>query len=123
MKELAAEMLEPNEIAYQLNFDNQLTHLDIPMQDRRHLFMLYKEALNNLIKYAVCKNAFLSIQVIDKNLVMKIEDDGVGFDAANHKPGNGLINMQQRADEMKAELVITTSPGKGCSIVLRYPLK
>ena len=123
MKELAAEMLEPNEIAYQLDFDNQLTQLDIPMQDRRHLFMLYKEALNNMIKYACCKNVFLSMQVIDKNLVMKIEDDGIGFDTANHKQGNGLINMQQRADEMKAELVITASPGKGCSIELRYPLK
>lgn len=123
MKELAAEMLEPNEIAYQLNFDNQLTQLDIPMQDRRHLFMLYKEALNNLVKYAGCKNAFLSMQVIDNNLVMKIEDDGIGFDEANHKPGNGLINMQQRAEEMKADLVITASPGNGCSIVLRYPLK
>ena len=123
MKELAAEMLEPNEIAYQIDFDNQLTRLDIPMQSRRHLFMLYKEALNNMIKYAGCKNAFLSMQVIDKNLVMKIEDDGIGFDAASYKPGNGLINMQQRAAEMKAELIITASPGKGCSIVLRYPLK
>ncbi len=123
MKELAAEMLEPNEIAYQIDFDNQLTQLDIPMQHRRHLFMLYKEALNNLIKYAGCKNAFLSMQVIDKSLVMKMEDDGIGFDIANHKPGNGLINMQQRAAEMKAELIITASPGKGCSIVLRYPLK
>jgi streptogramin lyase len=123
MKELAAEMLELNEIAYQLNFDNQLTQLNIPMQHRRHLFMLYKEALNNLIKYAGCKNAFLSMQVIDNNLVMKIEDDGIGFDAANHKPGNGLINMQQRAAEMKAELIVTTSHGKGCSIILRYPLK
>jgi signal transduction histidine kinase len=93
------------------------------MQHRRHLFMLYKEALNNLIKYAGCKNAFLSINVVDKKLVMKIEDDGVGFDAANHKPGNGLINMQQRAAEMNAELIITTSPGKGCSIALQYPLK
>ncbi len=123
MKELAAELLEPNNINYQLNFDNRLTQLDIPMQDRRHLFMLYKEALNNLVKYAGCKNAFLSMQVIDKNLIMKIEDDGSGFDMANHKPGNGLLNMKHRAIEMKAGLVITTSPGKGCSIVLSYPLK
>jgi ligand-binding sensor domain-containing protein len=123
MKELAAEMLEPNDIAYQLDFDNQLTQLNLPMQDSRHLFMLYKEALNNLIKYADCKNAFLSIHIIDKNLLMKIEDDGIGFDITNHKPGNGLINMQQRADEMKAELIITALPGNGCSIALRYPLK
>jgi ligand-binding sensor domain-containing protein len=123
MKELAAELLEPNDIKYQIDFDNQLTELDIPMQDRRHLFMLYKEALNNLIKYAVCKNAFLSIQVIDNKLIMKVEDDGVGFDIANHKLGNGLLNMQQRAEEMKAALQITTSPGNGCSVTLHYPLK
>jgi hypothetical protein len=123
MKELAAEVLEPNDINYQLDFDNRLTQLDIPMQDRRHLFMLYKEALNNLIKYAGCKNAFVSMQVIDKYLVMKIEDDGIGFDIAHPKTGNGLLNMQQRAGEMKAEFVITASPGNGCSIALRYPLK
>lgn len=123
MKELAAEMLEPGDIAYQLDFDSQLIQLDIPMQDRRHLFMIYKEALNNIIKYAHCKKVLLSMLIKDQTLLMKIEDDGNGFDAADHKPGNGLVNMRQRAAEMKAEIMITTSPGKGCSIELRYPLK
>lgn len=123
MKELAAEMLEPLDIAYQLDFDSQLIHLDIPMQDRRHLFMIYKEALNNIIKYAHCKNVLLSMFIKDNTLLMKIEDDGKGFDIADHKPGNGLVNMRQRAAEMKAEIMIITSPGNGCSIHLHYPLK
>lgn len=123
MKELATEMLEPNEITCHLDFDNSLTQLDIPMQDRRHLFMIYKEALNNMIKYAGCKNALLSMHIREQNLLMEIKDDGQGFDPVHHKPGNGLINMQQRATAMKATLTITASPGKGCSISLCYPIK
>ena len=85
--------------------------------------MIYKEALNNMIKYAACSNAVLSMHIINKQLELKIEDDGIGFNLANHKPGNGLLNMQERAKEMKGRLLINTSPGRGCSILLRYPLK
>lgn len=123
MKELTAEMLEPNKIRYHLSFDPQLSHITIPMQDRRHLFLIYKEALNNMIKYAGCNNAFLSMQAADHTLTLRIEDDGKGFDKDNFTPGNGLINMQHRAKEMNAALSICSSPGKGSSIVLKYPLK
>ena len=123
MKELAAEMLEPNRIRYELSFDPKLGNIAIPMQDRRHLFLIYKEALNNMIKYADCSNAYLSMQAADHTLTLKIEDDGKGFDKSNFTPGNGLINMQQRAEEMNASLSISSSPGKGSSITLKYPLK
>jgi len=123
MKELTAEMLEPNKIRYHLSFDPQLGNITIPMQDRRHLFLIYKEALNNMIKYAGCSNAFLSLQATDHTLTLKIEDDGKGFDKDNFTPGNGLVNMQHRAAEMNAMLSICSSPGKGASITLKYPLK
>jgi signal transduction histidine kinase/ligand-binding sensor domain-containing protein len=123
MKELTAEMLEFNNIDYTLNFDNELNRINIPVQHRRHLLLIYKEALNNMIKYSGCKNALLSIQIREPVLLMKIEDDGIGFDILNYKPGNGLINMQERAKEMKAALSINTTAGKGCSILLDYRIK
>jgi signal transduction histidine kinase/ligand-binding sensor domain-containing protein len=123
MKELTAEMLEFNNINYTINFDTQLNHINIPLQHRRHLFLIYKEALNNMIKYAHCKNAFLSIQIKEQILLMKIEDDGIGFDLLNYIPGNGLKNMEERAKEMKAQLITSTAAGKGCSILVLYPLK
>ena len=123
MKELSSELMELNNIAYQLHFDNHFDNIVIPMQNRRHLFLIYKEALNNMVKYAGCKNAFLSFHITGRLLQMKIEDDGVGFDLNNYVPGNGLVNMKQRATEMKAFLKINSLRGKGTCIVLDYPLK
>jgi len=123
MKELTAEMLEPNRIRYHLSFDPRLGNIAIPMQDRRHLFLIYKEALNNMIKYADCRNAVLSMHTTDHALILKVEDDGKGFDMDNFVPGNGLANMRQRAEEMNAVLSISSAPGKGSSITLKYPLK
>jgi len=123
MKELTAEIMELNSIAYQLDFDNHFNNIPISMQNRRHLFLIYKEALNNMVKYAGCKNAILSLHLTDHLLKMKIEDDGVGFNLNNYVPGNGLLNMQQRATEMKAALAVNTSPGNGTCISLNFPLK
>lgn len=123
MKELAAEMMELNKIAYRLDFDQQLDDIIIPMQNRRHLFLIYKEALHNMVKYARCTNAVLSMHILNHQLLLTIEDDGIGFDPGAIIPGNGLVNMQQRAAEMKAELVISSTAGKGTTISLRYPLK
>jgi signal transduction histidine kinase len=123
MKELAAEMLEPNKIVYELAFDTGVVQIGIPMKDRRHLFLVYKEALNNMIKYADCSHARLSMQVTAHKLVMKISDNGKGFDLLNYIPGNGLLNMRQRSQEMKARLEIITKPGEGTTIILNYPLR
>ena len=123
LKELASEILELNKINYQLHFNITPGELAIPMQQRRQLIMICKEALNNIIKYASCSNAVLSMHINNKTLELKIEDDGIGFNLAQHKPGNGLLNMQDRAKEMKGTLLINSAPGRGCSIVLRYPLK
>jgi signal transduction histidine kinase len=123
MKELAAEMLEPNKIVYELAFDTGLGQTGIPMKDRRHLFLVYKEALNNMVKYADCTHARLSMQVSTHKLVMNISDNGKGFDVLDHTPGNGLVNMRQRSQEMNATLEIITNPGKGTTIILDYPLR
>mgnify|MGYP003546873079 FL=1 len=123
MKELAAETMELNKINYQLNFDQQFNNISITMQNRRHLFLIFKEALNNMVKYASCKNAVLSMQIKGHNLILEIKDDGVGFDTKNFIAGNGLANMQQRATEMKATLLVHSTPGKGTTITLHCPLK
>jgi ligand-binding sensor domain-containing protein/anti-sigma regulatory factor (Ser/Thr protein kinase) len=123
MKELAADAFEMNKIQYQLHFDPALQQLQIPMQQRQHLTMIYKEALNNMIKYSACTEANLKMQVTGKMIELTIQDNGVGFDVGSHQSGYGLKNMQERAKEMKGSLSINTLPGKGCGIVLKFPFK
>lgn len=123
MKELAADAFEMNKIQYQLHFDPTLQSLQIPMYQRQHLLMIYKEALNNMIKYAGCTEANIRMQTTGKMIELTVKDNGVGFDIAAHQSGYGLKNMEERAKEMKGSLNINTSPGKGCSIVLKFPFK
>jgi signal transduction histidine kinase/ligand-binding sensor domain-containing protein len=123
MKELATEVMELHKITYQLQFDTQFNHISIPMQNRRHLFLIFKESINNMVKYAQCKNAVLSMRLEEDILLLSLEDDGIGFDTNDFNAGNGIANMRQRAAEMKATLLIHSAPGKGTTITLQCPMK
>ena len=56
-------------------------------------------------------------------LVAKIQDNGKGFDASLRCTGNGILNMQQRAALMNADLLIDSGPGEGTNISLRIKIK
>ncbi|UOQ73967.1 ATP-binding protein [Hymenobacter cellulosilyticus] len=50
------------------------------MRARREFFLLFKEAVNNLAKYAQCAQAAISLRYENHRLVLTVQDDGVGFD-------------------------------------------
>jgi signal transduction histidine kinase len=56
----------------------------------------------------------------ENNLKMTIRDDGEGFDLSSITGGNGLNNMQQRADAMKATFRLESVPGKGTIVELEF---
>jgi signal transduction histidine kinase len=105
-------------------------HLDIgesirsyypDMQVRKNIYMLMKEAINNAVKYSGCRNIHLSLQNNHGNLVTaEVRDDGKGFDMTALKVGNGLNNIRARAEELRANLSIDTSPGQGTAIRLQF---
>jgi signal transduction histidine kinase len=56
------------------------------------------------------------------NLVLEVSDNGVGFDTAKKRAGDGLKNFQNRAAEMRGELSVTSQPGNGTVVKLTAPL-
>ncbi len=88
---------------------------------KRHLLLIFKEAMNNAMKYAQCKAVSLTIRQVPDQLVLTLTDDGVGFDKASLDRINGLDNMTFRANEIGGELAITSAPGKGTTVQLRLP--
>lgn len=122
MREYAAEMLEPKDIDLTFHTAEDIDELRIPMQMRKDYFLIFKEAINNLVKYAECDVAFISIKKENKNIVTIIKDNGKGFDAAIIHAGNGLKNMQQRAAAIKSKLIIETTRGSGTVITLLMPV-
>jgi signal transduction histidine kinase len=88
------------------------------MEARRDFFLLFKEAVNNLAKYSQCKHADIDISVVKSVLVMKIHDDGIGFDTREADSGNGLMNMKKRAQSLKGKLEINSWINKGTTVTL-----
>src|SRR5687767_15236182 len=113
MRNFAYELLGAKQIDFRFVSDGDTAHLKLPMVARRNLYLIFKEATNNMVKYANASQARFSINGNNGKLVMQIADNGKGFDSANETLGNGLKNMRKRAQEIGAILKIHSLPGSG----------
>ena len=99
------------------------------MEHRKNFYLVFKESVNNVIKYSCATELDVKINTADSHLLLSVKDNGKGFDppAISGKSkeslgGNGLRNMQLRASEMKGNLHIETARGKGTSVLLSFPV-
>lgn len=123
MKTHATRMLEAKGIDYQIDIPAELSHLQMSLVVRRRLFLIFKEALNNALRHARPTMVTLAVRREGKTLIMKLTDNGLGFDPSSGFLGNGLRNMQQRAASVGGELQIASAPGAGTTITLRSPIR
>lgn len=132
MESFARPLLAAQEIRFQLTHEPALDGLNLDMEKRKNFYLVFKEAINNAIKYAGAKNLWVTLKQHGRFAVMKIEDDGKGFDLAQTSEGykssdvfgggNGLKNMQFRAKEMKGSLTIHSKAGQGTTVELHFPV-
>lgn len=125
MKETAGTVLEPAQIEYRFEVDPDVPDLHLAMEVRREIFLIFKEALNNIVKYAGCSMVIFKFSKKAPDLVLTISDNGTGFEtsaAGSATRGNGLRNMQHRAANAGGKLVVTSQPGTGTSIGLSVPI-
>jgi len=122
MKRYAGDMMDGKNISYNINFPEKLIDVKIDMNKRKDLYFIFKEAVNNLIKYSCAANAVISITIQQNKLILNIEDDGKGFDVKTILPGNGIENMKHRAESLKANLIMESKEGKGTKILLNMSI-
>ena len=84
-----------------------------------HLFRIVQESINNALKYALPSVIKVEVVEDDRFIVISIEDDGVGFHQAEVKLGNGLKNMEQRANEIGGSFSLVSEKDKGTTITIR----
>jgi signal transduction histidine kinase/ligand-binding sensor domain-containing protein len=120
MRTLAAEMFEAKHINFRLNFDDKLNQLKMGMNERKNFYLIYKESINNIVKYAECNNVVVDLTYRQSSVILNIKDDGKGFDTKIKPKGNGLINMQKRAEMLKGKLTLFAEPGKGTTVDLKF---
>ena len=93
----------------------------LPADTRRNVFLLFKEAINNAVKYSNATVFEFTITDEAKGITIVFADNGTGYDLENAKRGNGLKNMASRAEEINAQYEYCTMAGKGTKVIVHLP--
>jgi signal transduction histidine kinase len=115
------DICSSSKISYTFSAD-ELETLKLSTIQNKNLYLIFKEALNNALKYSETKVLDVKIATINKHVKMSIIDQGMGFNQDAIEKGNGLGNMKARATELKGVLDIISSPKMGTQIHLSFPL-
>ena len=119
LKEYGTEICVPKNIAF-TNFYAPAVFKNILSIEMRHqIYLFVKEAINNAVKYSGASSIEMTIKEMDGKLEFSIRDNGKGFDPVLVRKGNGLENMQKRADEIGAKLLLQSKENEGASVSLQ----
>ncbi|QHV94162.1 tetratricopeptide repeat-containing sensor histidine kinase [Spirosoma endbachense] len=118
LQEYAQPLMESKNIRFSFVTDPALYAVPISMEVRRSLYLIGKEAINNLIKYSEATEATVRFERKNNQLQVLIEDNGRGFDPAQPSQRTGQSSMKQRAEAMGGILKIHSSPGQGTRLQL-----
>ncbi|MDQ3753476.1 MAG: histidine kinase [Acidobacteriota bacterium] len=129
VRQFAADVLEAKGIKWTFDTPPDLARIKLTPEQRRQLFLIFKEALNNIARHAACRTVTLNLTVTHQQLLAEIHDDGRGFTDApidalssNGRGGHGLENMRARAEGVGGRLEINSSPDAGTHLTLVMPL-
>ncbi|MEP6676236.1 MAG: two-component regulator propeller domain-containing protein [Ferruginibacter sp.] len=114
-----AEYAEENNLQLNVHMPEIIPPATISGEVRRNVFLTVKEAIHNIVKHAQAEKVFINVS-IDKNLLLGIKDDGIGFPEKNKREGNGLKNMQKRIQSVGGTLEIKSE--NGVEIKISLPL-
>jgi signal transduction histidine kinase len=118
IKHFATTLFEARNIDYHIRIQPEINMVKIPMDYRQHIYLILKEAINNLVKYSGASRGCIEIWFDDRKLSIEIRDNGRGFEAKAQFPGNGIYGMKNRAKLMNATLEIESGPETGTFILL-----
>jgi signal transduction histidine kinase/ligand-binding sensor domain-containing protein len=120
ISEYAENFFEASEIKCRFSLPETIVEINLTSEKRHHLFLVVKEALNNILKYSKAKR--VSISLIIEPLFFKfiIKDDGIGFNPETKSlTGNGIRNMEERISLIQSEFELISAEGKGSEIRLK----
>lgn len=117
LREIAGLMLKDHE--WKVEGDSSP---ELDPEQRRNLIFFFKEALHNIFRHAKATRVGIRLEEVDRHLVLAISDNGRGLPAQTIPGAPRLRTLEQRAESLRGHLEISSRPGEGTSLTLRFPL-
>lgn len=121
IRQNTAELIQDTSIRLQYEQDPEMNiHIKLPIDYSRNLIMIFKEAVNNIVKHAGADVITFSVKEKAGKVLFTLSDNGTGFTPESAQSGNGLGNLRNRAARIGAELDYKSVPGQGTTITLYF---
>jgi signal transduction histidine kinase len=122
IRHFATTLFEARGIDYSIDIQKNIHEVRLPMEYRQHIYLILKESINNLVKYAQASEAIIEVRFDHRHLTLSVRDNGLGFETSIASDGNGLAGMRGRARLMNARVDIRSTPGSGTAVSLEVDL-
>jgi len=119
MRRHAEDIFTTRDIALEFRAPHADEHLKLGVDVRRDLFLIFKEAVNNVARHSQCSRVEIDFSADGSELCLQVSDNGAGFDPAVESEGQGLMSMRRRAHTLKGTLEIQSRAGGGTTIRLQ----
>jgi two-component sensor histidine kinase len=122
MRRFASDLFTARQIEFTFSAPGEEQALKIGADLRRQVFLVFKEAVNNITRHSACTEAQIELRIESRSVMVTVADNGAGFDPAETSEGQGHASMRARAHSIGGELQIISSQGKGTIVRLKVPL-
>ncbi len=109
-----------NRFMVKLNFDELCNGLNGDIQI--NLYRILQEQIKNIVKYSEANEIEITVTLVQDVILMRIFDNGKGFNVKTVKKGIGLSNIKKRAESFSGKFILNSAKGKGCEILVELPL-
>jgi signal transduction histidine kinase len=119
IKDIAEDIMVVHPLKIKLSvkdFDEEILNEKFKL----NIFRIVQEQINNTLKHAKAKILKIDLSQTNHELFISISDDGIGFDTSHKRKGVGILNIISRAELYKGDVIINSSPGKGCSLYISF---
>jgi len=117
LKDFGDDLFNSAGIGFQVDeLSPSLEELKLNVEWRRHLILMFKEGMNNIVKHAMPGKVSLHVERTNGSLDIVLSDDGRGFDQGSVRAGQGLASMRHRAEKLRGTLVLETASGGGTTV-------
>ena len=86
-----------------------------------NIYRIVQEQASNIIKHAGAVHVGISVNACNNIIDIAVTDDGKGFDVNKKREGIGISNIINRVESFNGEVVIESSDGKGCKLLIKIP--
>jgi PAS domain S-box-containing protein len=122
IENMAADIMQVNHVKIECALQG-FRETDVDRKFKLNIYRIVQEHLNNILKHANAMKITIGLVQKNKEVILNITDDGVGFDVHKKQKGIGVENIKSRAASYKGTASIISQPGEGCILHVTFPIE